>query len=700
MKRIALLTISLLLIIGAASAQTNRRLDGTGNMGGSGMGNNMEQNGVGSVAGRDSTVQDRKTPKEVKAWTVNPTLGEVTATEPDTMVHRFQNAHFTEGANGEYNHLGNLGSPRQSRIFFHRPTEGDYIFSEPLDYFLHTPGQFRFIDTKSPYTNVTYYRAGTKMNGEERIKGIYAINAGKKVGAGFDLDYVLGRGMYSDQTTSLFNASLYGYYRGERYGFHLVGDYDKLKWAENGGLTDDRYITRPEDMSSGKQKYTSTDMPVRLDRNWNENRLRTAFFEQHFNVGYYKTLTDSLPDTVMVHHEFVPVMKAFHTATVKSNLRRFIDYRNTPDYYANNYLPYDSIDATGYLSVKNTVGLTLIEGINKWVPFGASAYMQHELRQFTLPDTLGVGGTEDISRYREQAVTVGGNIRRTIGDVLHFDVTAETAVAGADLGAFNLTGKGDLNFRLFKDTMHVAFDGFMRNSNPAFYYRHYHSQHYWWDNELAKEFRTHIGGSIASDKLHTHLSAGVENILNYTYLAYNGYGTGMGSPSPKFYNEVTARQCTDNIQVLSATLGQDFILGVLHWDNEVTAQYSTRDDILPLPLLNIYSNLYLKFTYAHVLRIELGADVRYFTSYYAPDYCPALGQYYLQNPDETQRVKVGNYPFTNVYANFHLKQCRFYVMYNHVNDHLLDGCVNSFLVPHYPVNPRWLKLGLSWNFWD
>lgn len=694
MKRLLTALLCLLMVTTMVMGQAARRLDGANG----GLGNNMEAGmGVGAGReGRDSTVQDRTTPKEIHSWHVDKTLGEVILCEPDTVVHQAQNIHLTDGLNGEYNWLGNMGSPRESRIFFHRPYGNDYIFANPMDYFLYSPNQFYFIDTKSPYTNVSYYRAGNKQNGEERIKGVYAVNVNKRLGFGFNLDYVYGRGLYSNQATSLFDAALYGYYRGEKYCMHFLLDYDKLKWAENGGITDDRYITSPQEMSSGRQTYRSSDMPVRLDRTWNENKMRTAFLEQHFNIGYYKARTDSMPDTVIVHHDYVPFMKVFHTAHVKYDARRFIDYRNPRDIYADEFLPYDSIDATGYLSVKNTAGISLIEGLNKWIPFGGSAYIQHEYRSFTLPDTLG--GSEIVSRYNENDITLGGNIRRTIGDLLHFNVTAETVMAGTRFGDASLVGNGDLNFKLLKDTVHVAFDGFMKNSTPAFYYRHYHAQHFWWDNDFQREFRTHLGGSLSFDRLHTRLSAGVENILNYTYLAYAGYGKPSGGKQT-FLDGVTARQCDSNIQVLSATLNQDFALGVLHWDNEVTAQYSTRDDIIPLPLLNVYSNLYLKFTYAKVLRIELGGDVRYFTSYYAPDYCPAIGQYFLQNPDEEARIKLGNYPFVNVYANFHLKQCRFYVMFYHVNDHLL-GTANSFLVPHYPVNPRWFKLGLSWNFWD
>lgn len=86
--------------------------------------------------------------------------------------------------------------------------------------------------------------------------------------------------------------------------------------------------------------------------------------------------------------------------------------------------------------------------------------------------------------------------------------------------------------------------------------------------------------------------------------------------------------------------------------------------------------------------------MRYFTSYYAPDYAPCIGQFTTQ--DEQTRMKLGNYPICNVYANLHLKHCRMYVLANHVN----AGTGNSFFVPHYPVNPLTIHFGLSWNFFN
>ena len=117
----------------------------------------------------------------------------------------------------------------------------------------------------------------------------------------------------------------------------------------------------------------------------------------------------------------------------------------------------------------------------------------------------------------------------------------------------------------------------------------------------------------------------------------------------------------------------------------------------------------MRFKIARVLKCDLGADARFFTKYYAPDYCPALGQFAVQEDvslasDESSEdavsrmVKTGNYPIVNVYANFHLKRTRFFVMMSHVNAG--TGKKNYFLTPHYPLNGRVLRLGISWNFFN
>lgn len=117
----------------------------------------------------------------------------------------------------------------------------------------------------------------------------------------------------------------------------------------------------------------------------------------------------------------------------------------------------------------------------------------------------------------------------------------------------------------------------------------------------------------------------------------------------------------------------------------------------PCRRLSLYHNLYLLAKIAKkVLTVQLGADVRYFTKYNAPAYTPAIQQFHLQAADD--QVEIGGYPIVNVYANLHLKRTRIFAMMYHVNAGMGKG--NYFLVPHYPINPRLFKIGISWNFYD
>ena len=105
---------------------------------------------------------------------------------------------------------------------------------------------------------------------------------------------------------------------------------------------------------------------------------------------------------------------------------------------------------------------------------------------------------------------------------------------------------------------------------------------------------------------------------------------------------------------------------MLNWESVVTWQKSSNNNVLPLPSLNIYTNLFFKFNVANVLNIDLGADLRYFSKYYAHDYCPALSQFTVQENTE-HRIELGNYPIVNVYANMDIKHTRFFFMMSHVN---------------------------------
>ena len=722
---------------------------------------------------KDSLKNEKEIPEGIKVWTIDHRFGDRKAAVPDTLSHMFMNTVFTTGLRGEYNTTGNLGAPRINRIFTDRQNEGQFIFTQPFDFFITPIGQFHFTNTLSPFTNITYNTAGNRLNGEDHLTTKFGVNAGKKLGVGFKFDYLYGRGYYQDQSTAHFNYTMYGSYIGDHYQAHLLLSTNHQKVTENGGITNDNYIIHPESYSD---KYTTSEIPTVLSQNWNRNDNQHIFFTHRYNLGFsrkvpmtadeikakkfamaskkenesskqekepsrnnkkdepiegrpdnakimgtepdgQKKINDRLAldkhtadsllsienkkqaDSMWMKKEFVPVTSFIHTIQF-DNYRRIYQAYNTPsNYYANNYnvqeyLSGDSIyDKTRYYSLKNTFALSLLEGFNKWAKAGLKAFITSDLRHFTLPNATG------IDSYNEHNLSIGAQLSKTQGKLLHYDAIAETWLTGSDAGQMKLDVNADLNFKLFGDTLTLSANGFLYRLNPTFYYRHFHSRHAWWDNDnLSKIIHSRIQGILNYQKTRTTLRVEIDEIKNYTYFA-SSYNTVNDN---RVNHAIVVKQNNGLIHLLTASISQDFTFGPINWENMITYQNSSNKTVLPVPALNIYSNLYLRFKIAHVLRCDFGADVRYFTKYYAPDYVPILGQYAIQTNTDTNgndnRIEIGNYPVANVYANFHLKHTRFFIMLSHFNAG--TGRKNYFFTPHYPLNQSILRFGLSWNFFN
>lgn len=390
--------------------------------------------------------------------------------------------------------------------------------------------------------------------------------------------------------------------------------------------------------------------------------------------------------------EYVPVTSFFHTLTLDHYKRTYIAYESPAGYYKDDFyaLDTDSIsDLTTHTHIRNNLGISLLEGFNKWAKAGVRVYAAHELKHFTLPN---IDGT--VETWNENNILVGGGLSRREGKTLHFNVTGEVNVAGTDAGQIQIDGGIDLRFPLLGDTVSLNANGAFHLLNPGSYLVKYRSRHFQWDmgDAFDKETRTHIEGNFAFERLGTHLRLALDNITNYTYLS-TSYD--LGENDLRLNTTIAPRQA-GSVQVITAQLFQNLHTGILHWDNILTYQKTTDEAVLPLPQLNVYTNLYLRFKIAKVLQTDFGVDARYFTKYDAPEYAPQVQSYVVQE-NEAVRTQVGNYPICNIYANFQLKNCRFFFVMSHVN---CSGKGDYFLTPHHPLNGRMLRFGLNWNFFN
>lgn len=660
-----------------------------------------------SSKGKSAAVDSSKiVPKGLTTWAVDERFGAIRPTVPDTMPHLFQLSNMTDGLRGTYSHTGNLSSPRISRIYSGQQDYmmgSQFVFARPYDMAIGSVSDLVFTNTKAPITNITWMTQGNKTNGYDRLRVNFATNVNKKFGLGAKVDYFYGIGYYQHQNTSSIASKIFGSYRSERYLLHAAYILDRTKNAENGGLSNDDYIVHPEYFST---VYKPADMPTRLNSAYNSLKVNTLFLTHRYNLGFYElidsvgqplVIPDSLKgDSTILRgpRRFTPVAAIVHTAKFDHNRRAYIDNSSRRAFYNDDFFAgIDSInDPTRYISLDNTLALEMSEGFKRWVKTGMRLYAKHQFTRFGLPDA------ERQMQYTTfNYLTVGGQLMKEKGKLFHYNVLGELRTTGVDWGEFNVEGTLDLALPIKADTVALNVNGFIRNEEPAFYYSHYHAANAWWDNDLSKVFRGRVDGQLSWRK--SRLRVGFETIQNHTYFQERQCWDAVADPAGSDLSQVTygalVAQANKNIQLLSATLGQDFKFGPLCWENEITFQQSSDSEVLPLPTLNVWSNLYLNFHIAQVLRTDIGADVRYFTKYYAPTYVPFLGMYAVQDADH--RIKVGNYPWVNVYANFHLKTCRFFVMYSHVNQ-LAGG--QYFLAPHYPTTQRALCVGISWNFFN
>lgn len=713
-----------------------------------------------SLLAGDSTAL---TAKRLTGYRLTPILGERYVAPMDTGRLNFANSTLVEAKSLAVGYLANLGSPAQTRMFSERKEERDFIFADAYDYYITTPENAYFYDTKVPYTNVMYTTGGASQSKAEQLKGVLTMNFGPRINVGGEIDYIYSRGHYDSNGNKLLSYRFFGSYRSDRYEANaFVSNFNFVNF-ENGGLTNDLYITNPDDFDQNKRQTDPKAFPVRFTDTWNRVRGKQYFLTHRYNLGFYREMTAWEKEAAAKEREaaekrnrnaahdvqaaggtpaapegqpapdveeeedrvFVPVSSIIHTIDYEDNRRRFLSEDPYIDTCYQHVFGMDSAlnDLTSAWKLRNTVALSLREGFQDWVKFGLTGYVTFEKRRFRLPAAVpgldypdlsggGDGSETDpaalaaarrtasriaarsqsgvevkipdrldfqlADTYDEFSTYVGAELYKRQGSLLTFNARGELCIAGSDFGEFRVNGDLQTRFPLLGKEALIRAEASIKNTTPPFYQRHYHGRYFWWDKDLSMVQHFYAGAKIDLESTRTQLSGGVESIQNFVYFNSRSY--------PEQYSR--------NLQVISLRLKQDVKYRAFGWENEAAYQLSSNKDVLPLPALSVYSNMYLVFKLAKVLTVQVGANVYYNTAYYAPYYEPASQQFRLQ--DEENRVKVGNYPLINAYVNFHLKQARFFVMGYNLSQKFVSP--NYFSLAHYPLDPMVLKMGIAVTF--
>lgn len=622
------------------------------------------------------------------AWSVSEPLGLHYPSTIDTLHLDYHRTMVPSMVSEAWVTTGNYGAPGQDQVFFNRPAAiGEFFFEDAIGAWMHNTGTMRFYNTRIPMTLLSHSTGGDKYSNLDRTRLEFSGNVNRKSQVGGGIDYIYSKGSYDAQADKDFTWRLFGSHMGDRYEMQAFFNHYNYTTKESGGITDDRYITDPAEVQGGVTRVDNKSIPTLLTSAHSHLEGSQLYLNQRYKVGFYRYRRDSVTDTI-IDRTYVPVTSFIWTLDFKHGKHQFLNSNSHEDmsFFDRSYLDDDGTDeATRYWRLRNTLGVSMLEGFNKWAKFGFAVYGTHEVRRYSQVDCDSIDNSSGKltplpfapdHRKTQNLLWLGGQLTKQQGSLLRYNATAQFGVLGDAAGEVDITGDVTTRFKLLGDTVSVKGYGYFKNLAAPYLIQHFVSNHYAWDNTFSKTKRVRVGGELDIPFSWTRVNVGYETLTDFIYWDADGLPA----------------QHSGAIHVLSARLSQGLHFKAFNWDNSAVLQTSSNEEVLPLPKFAIYSNLYATFTIARVLHVQMGVDGNFYTKYYAPAYNPATMTFHGQ-----QEMKCGGFPIMNLYANFKMKQARFFVAWTHFNQKIHSGDA-YFATPHYPLNPARLQVGVSVNF--
>lgn len=627
------------------------------------------------------------------AWTLAYPLGQHEESTVDTTLYNYQRIAIPAMYSDAMATTGNLGTQALNMMYFERPGYSSFIFDRSLSIWLPSLRSQKFYNVYTPMTLLAYNFAGNNNNHTDRLSAQFAGNVNRRIGVAAFIDYLYSKGCYANQSSKDF---LYGgnvYYTGHRYEMQVLYHAFNFLNKENGGITDDLYITDPAQLQAGDTHVEAKSIPVNLSNAFTRLTGSRFFTTQAYKVGFWKE--EEVNDT-LTREIYVPVTKFIYSLDYETRRHRFLNKNSSNDqtFWENTYLTLTGTnDNTYYWQLSNSLGIELMEGFQKWAKFGLSAYATYRIRKYTQvtghDDYQGVdpdgdlltpipGNTDVIPKVTQSLLWVGGRLEKTQGSLLKYAADAKFGIIGEAAGEIDINGRIETNFKLFGDTVRLEARGGFSNLTPSWLLKQYVSNHFVWQNDFGKIRKFNVGGELNIPWTKTTVSANFESMQNMIYFDPNALPVQNGGTT----------------SVFALRLHQELHFGIWNWNNTITYQASTNQDVLPLPALAIYSNMYLGFRAFRVLTLQIGVDCDYFTRYKGLMYQPATSVFHVQNHEEA--IKIGNFPLMNAYITAKLYKVRFFILWSHFNQGWFTK--NYFSLPHYPIDPRRLQFGLSIDF--
>lgn len=570
----------------------------------------------------------------------------------DTLTFGFQDYNPIYSKTNFFASSGNVGLPYKDLVFTSEKSPGFNIGFNSLDAYLFKNENIKYYDVIKPYSDVVYFQGAKK---EQVFTVIHSQNVRERLNIGLNYSLVSSSGSYVNQKSNNSKVYFNSRYKSKNSKYGMIANFinNRTTNQENGGISNYNDF---EDSSA----YDRRIIPVNLNSASSIVKEMNIYAKQYYDVsGNFKNVNDSTKGKRFNFGVFT------HTVNYKRFGFTYLE-NEFESYYEKIY--FDStgtFDSIGTKELSNSLAWSNFNPYEKNIKPKILARFQVTHKYIDIYDTLRslyfnqIIPSAFVSINFSKSLNFSGNATYVFGDYNENDLLV------------NLDGK----YNIFHEH-NILFHATIKRNEADWIMKRYISNHFFWDNNFNKEESRSIGFSYLYKSFKLGFS--LNEISNYLFLD----------------EDLIPKQYAPKQNIFQIHLNKKFTIQRFRIDNELFYQKVKGEDIIHLPeFMGKHTFYYTMNMFKSALITQFGLDVKYYTSYYADSYLPAIQSFYVQ-----KTKKINDILLADLFVNLKIQRARIFLKYQHINSGLFG--YDYYTIPGYPLQDRAIKFGVSWKFYE
>ncbi len=527
--------------------------------------------------------------------------------------------------------------------------------------------QIRYASVATPVTEL--YFKSTQTRGQS-VDSYLTLNTAPNLNFSIAYRGLRSQGKYINQLASTGNFRFTTSYhtKNKRYFANLHYTQQDILNEENGGITT---------LSNFESENAEFNNRQRLEVFLTD--ARSFLKGKRFFLDHSYQLTSGIkPTHIYLKHQFNYENKFFeyNQATVPSSSNGSIVYRFGESFKLN-----EINDQTRYNKMYNQLGLTFEnKRFGKFTVFAddfRSNFYYNQILIFdqgTVPNALSYKINNFGSQYQFRYNKWNGNFLYFTSITNHYLSNLEARIQ------YDWDDSNQLILKFQNNTK-------LPNNNYNLYQSSYIA--YNWSNNFKNEKINSLSANAITSWLNVSLYAAIIN----DYLFFNDVST----PAQKVLQTqiVSPSQYSGEINYFSLKLAREFKMGKFGIDNTLLYQKVAQEEsVLNVPEIVVRNAVYFSdYYFKKALFMQTGVVINYFSSYFANEYNPVIGEFFVQRDKQ-----IGNFPTLDFFVNAKIQRTRIYIKAEHFNSSFTGN--NFYVSPTNPYRDFTVRFGLIWNFFE